>query len=106
MELSDNTFRIQCEFLSGSTALGCLVVLISDAENTTARLMRDADEAEMDISVTYSTSCYKKVVAYDVEYDESVGNLAIPGVLIKVTNSNANNLCSPRDTTTPRRFLY
>ena len=71
--------------------------------------MRNADEAEMDIRVTYSPSCYKKVVAYDIEYDGSFGNLAIPGVLIKVTNSNADISCSPRGTTAlglPRKFLY
>ena len=85
------------------------MVLVSDIENTTVRLMRDADEVEMDVSVTYSLPCYKKVVAYDVEYDGSVGSLAIPGVLIKATNSNADISCSSKDTTTPglpSKFLY
>lgn len=110
MELSDATsFRVKCEFLSGSNALGCLVVLVSDIENITVKLTRDADEVEMDVNVTYSPSCYNNVVAYDIEYDGSIGNLAIPGMLIKVTNLNVNILCSQRDATTqglPRKFLY
>ena len=102
MELSDTlSFIVQCKFLSGSNAKACLVVLVSDTENTTVILTRDADEVEMDARVTYSPSCYKKVVAYDIEHDGSVGNLAIPGVLIKIINSNAKVLCSPRDTTNP-----
>ena len=85
------------------------MVLVSDTENTTVILTRDADEVEMDVSMTYSPSCYNKVVAYDVEYDGSFGNLAIPGVLIKVINSNTEVWCSPMCTTNPglpRKFFY
>ena len=103
MELSDTlSFIVQCKFLSGSNAQACLVVLVSDTENTTVILTRDADKVEMYVRVTYSPSRYKKVVAYDIKHDGSVGNLAIPGVLInKIINSNAKVVCSPRDTTNP-----
>ena len=52
VELSDTmSFRIQCKFLSGSNAQACLVVLVSDTENTTVILTRDADEVEMDVTM-------------------------------------------------------
>ena len=104
VELADSaTFRVSCKFLPGSSARGCMVVLVSEAENTTVNLTRT--NYEKDVMVTYSPSCYNKIIAYDIEQDGTVGTLAFPGDLAKVKTLDTAIQCSLKDTAgMPRRL--
>ena len=83
--------RVQCDFITGSDAQGCMVVLVGDF-NETLNLTRR--ENASDVSETYmfnsqyTISCFKTVLAYDIERDGSIGSLAIYGELHIVNNSN------------------
>ena len=86
-------FRVKCEFIPGSDAQGCMLVLVGELDNTTVKLTRGVYSEEATISTVYPTSCYKRVIAYDIEYDGSVGSLAVPGKLLANTTSNSAAQC-------------
>ena len=87
-----NTFRIHCDFISGSDALGCLVILVGKYDNTTITLLRNSTNSE--VNVTESVSCYKGVLGFDIEGDGQIGNLAVPGRLFPDIYSNTK--CLPQ----------
>ena len=74
---------LQCDFILGSVAQGCMVVLIGESENITVNLTRFFNTActtetfELPTTVTDIIS----VFGYDIENDGSIGTLAIPGKL-------------------------
>ena len=79
-----------CHFLAGSDALGCMVILIGQLSNHTMKLMKKSADSNItehteelklkDNSLSFS--CYNRVVAFDIEYDGSVGTLPVPGYLM------------------------
>ena len=78
--MDDSTIDIQCLFIHGSDALGCKVVLISHCQNVRdvhANLSRSDASAFGQIILTRSISCYHKVLAFDIDINNSIGNLSI-----------------------------
>ena len=87
----ENFILVRCEFITGSDAQGCSVVLVgrSEIDNVTytVRLNRsdtstNLTELEKLINATFPLSCYRDVYGFDIESDGSIGTLAISGVLI------------------------
>ena len=75
---------IQCEFIIGSRATGCMVVLTSEnGPEVHYNLTRNqsTNSAAIIVILEYPLSCYDGVRALDIESDGSVGSLAIPGQL-------------------------
>lgn len=88
-ELESGNFNVTCHFLTGSDALGCMVILIGQSSNHTMKLMkRSADivhTEELKLE-NKSLSCYDRIVAFDIESDGSVGTLSVPGHLERDTD--------------------
>ena len=79
-----NASIIQCEFVAGSTASGCMVVLTgSDAYKLNVNLTRNisTNSANTTVILEHPPFCYTGVEAFDIESDGSVGSLAVPGQL-------------------------
>ena len=79
-----NASTIQCKFISGSNASGCMVVLTSENRHRAQyELTRNqsATCAILSVTLEHPPSCYTGVEAFDVESDGSVGSLAISGQL-------------------------
>ena len=74
-----NAFVVQCVFITGSNAQGCMVVLVGELENITANLEQNGSKV---LNVSHPLSCYHEIFAFDIESDGSVGTLAVPGVLV------------------------
>ena len=102
--LSDiyNTFRVQCDFILGSDAQGCMVVLVGELVNTTVNISKSLS-LEI-VNAAYSVSCYKKVLAFDIEGDGQIGALAVPGKLSG--NFNVNTKCSPSSRTSGHGMFW
>ena len=90
-EVESANFNVQCHFIPGSDAQGCMVLLIGQFDNHTMTLIRrraDMLHSEQ-LELKYRTlSCYHSVVVYDVESDGSIGTLAVPGHLETSTSTN------------------
>ena len=77
-----NASIIQCEFVAGSTASGCMVVLTGfEACNIILTRNINTNSATTTVTLEYTPSCYTGVEAFDIESDGSVGSLAVPGQL-------------------------
>jgi hypothetical protein len=107
MELRDlSAFRVRCDFMTGSIAQGCVVVLVGERSNITVNFTRGT-EVEVDLSTVHPTSCYNRVVAYDIESDGSVGSLAVPGkILADMTTNSAATCLQQQKAPFPSEFLY
>ena len=79
----ENILMIQCDFISGSDARGCMVVLVGEAFNRTVNLTRCATCSSAIVNVSYQLSCFRDVLGFDIESDGSIGTLAIPGKLTR-----------------------
>ena len=90
--LNDVTFRVQCDFIPGSDAQGCMIVLVGEYNNVSVTLFMNQTYSEI-INITNSVSCYKRVVAFDVEHNGQIGTLAVPGKLSG--NVNITTKCLP-----------
>ena len=93
-----STVMIQCEFITGSDARGCLVVLMGGLFNTTVMLTKGESDRESVIIYMLSLplTCYNDVFALDIESDESIGTLLVPGVIVMNFNPNSTMMCSPK----------
>ena len=76
------SFIVECEFIPGTDAQGCLVILVGELDNVTVNLIRSSSNKVGTVEVANSPSSYFKVVAFDVEHDGSVATLSIPGDII------------------------
>ena len=63
---------IQCDFISGSDARGCMVVLVGEAFNRTVNLTRCATYSSAIVNVSYQLSCFREVLGFDIESDGSI----------------------------------
>ena len=77
-----NASTIQCEFIPGSDATGCMVVLtgfvayhVNMTRNPSTNLTTST------VTLEHPPSCYTGVEAFDIESDGSIGSLAVPGQL-------------------------
>ena len=77
-----NASTIQCGFIPGSDATGCMVVLTGFVPHH-VNLTRNPSTNLTTSTVTleHLPSCYTGVEAFDIESDGSVGSLAVPGQL-------------------------
>ena len=88
-----NASTLQCEFITGSDATGCMVVLTSEnSQKVQYNLTRNSTISEvLSVTLEHPPSCYTGVEGFDIESDGSVGTLPVPGQLI--VNSQAP--CTP-----------
>ena len=93
--MSAEAITVQCMFVNGSTARGCMVVLVGQSDNVTVNLTREDLCAIHTINNTYPP---QSITGYDIESDGTVGMLAIIGEL-----SNDTLTC-PSDDQMPSRF--
>ena len=91
--------RIQCNFIIGSDARGCKVVLVGELSNATVNLTKKNNITVVTISYTlpHPLSCYHEVFAFDIEADGSTGTLPVPGVLVRELSTAVQ--CSSTDET-------
>ena len=79
----NNSVTIRCDFIAGSDALGCVVILVGEVTNTTVLVDRD-DTTGVGVASTelpLPLSCYHEVLAFDIEADGSNGTLPVLGML-------------------------
>ena len=60
----ENTYSIQCRYLSGSDVSGCVYILVSreeGVENVTGFIERDSNGVTLEVAI----GCYSEVLAYD-----------------------------------------
>ena len=90
VENSDG-FLVQCDFILGSEAQGCMVILVGESDNTTVNLTRVDTVAVQFMNATCLPTNYVRVIGYDIESDnKSIGPLAVYGKLL----FNNSILCS------------
>ncbi len=80
-----NASTVQCDFISGSDATGCMVVLTSGNGQKAQYILtrnQSTNSSTTTVALEYPPSCYTGVEAFDIEYDGSVGSLAVPGQLM------------------------
>lgn len=82
MVIGTNVIKIQCDFIPGSNAQGCMVVMVGESGNTTKKLMRTTYTAVTCLTNLQSKN-YEHVVALDIESDGSIGAVVIPGYVEK-----------------------
>lgn len=89
-----NAVVIQCHFVTGSNALGCMVVLVSES-NATFLLKRSTPCRVEYLNETNLISSFYNVIVYgyDIESDDSIGTLAVPGQL--TVSTNGTSTCLP-----------
>ena len=75
-----NAVTIWCEFISGSTATGCMVVLTGfKAYHFNLTKNPNANSATLTVTLEHPLYCYTGIEAFDIEADGSVGSLPVPG---------------------------
>ena len=87
---------MQCDFIIGSDAEGCMVVLVGDVDNRTISLTRNSYVCAtgiIDIS-RWPFSCYRELFAFDIESDGSVGAMAVPGELVQNNTVDNHKICT------------
>ena len=70
--------QVTCDFILGSDAQGCMVVLVGQSENTTINITMDD---ECTVKILPHATTLSDIFGFDIEYDGSVGTLAIPGTI-------------------------
>ena len=96
---SSNMSTILCEFVSGSNAIGCMVVLTSGGQEATYNLSKSETVTNcsiLTVTLEFPQSHIDQVEAFDIEANGSVSSLAIPGLLSNILPTS----CTPIDTST------
>lgn len=84
---------VQCHFITGSNALGCMVVLVSESTSIFFILERNNPCKVEALNTTDPMSSFYAVYAYDIESDGTSGTLPIPGQLIRTSSENFTSTC-------------
>ena len=87
---------VRCDFITGSDAQGCMVVLIGESGNTTVNLTRD-DSSLCAMEALPLTMMFSHIFGFDIESDGSVGTLPVPGILTMTNLTEFDPLCKPND---------
>ena len=92
-----DALTIQCEFITGSNATGCMVVLTGLNEPYHVNLTRNpnSNSTTLTVALEHPLSCYTGVKAFDIEADSSVGSVPVRGQL----KTESGTLCTPIVTT-------
>ena len=95
---SANMSTILCEFVSGSNAKGCMVVLTSGGQAATYNLTKSetVNCSILTVTLEFAQSHVDQVEAFDIEANGSVSSLAVPGLLSNILPTS----CTPIDTST------
>ena len=98
---------VRCDFISGSDALGCMVVLVGGLDNTTVtvNLTRDGSSACV-IEALPSTMTFSHIIGFDIESDGSVGTLQVPGIITMTNSAEFASLCQPNEVTRQKPFSF
>ena len=84
----DNALILQCVFVTGSDATGCLVIIqlnfVDEADNMNIRLTRENMHicAIKVVNLTNSSTYINEILGFDIESDGSIGTLPVPGELV------------------------
>lgn len=90
---------VQCEFIPGSDAQGCMVVLVGESDNTTVNLTRVGNP--LTACGIETLSSLDDVLGFDIESDGTIGTTQIPGIITTVASSTEfDTLCQPQKTNT------
>ncbi len=84
--VKNTTYSIQCIYISGSNARGCVFILVGGVEgvaNITGIVDRTSSEG-VRIEVP-NIGCYREVLAFDLESDNTTGTLPIRGNITMIT---------------------
>ena len=88
--VGDYVCAVKCQFINGSDALGCKVHLVSDhpnVETVVESLIRENDSIssshpiKRELTLPHPVSCYRHVLAFDIENDNNISEFAINGSL-------------------------
>ncbi len=82
--VEDSTYSIQCSYISGSNARGCVFILVGGVEgvaNITGIINRTSSD-RMLVELTFIENI--KLLAFDLERDNTTGNLS--------TSANINSI--------------
>ena len=97
-----NDVSVHCDFITNSDAKGCMVVLIqpNGFNNITVNLTRDngSSHACTEISAPVPFSGNLNILGYDIEYDGSIGLIAVPGEVMVRETGGAFSECKVNDT--------
>ena len=81
-----NGLIVQCTFIHGSNAQGCMVTIELGNDSVSVNLTHKNTlclKGEVDFKLPVVTSGSTKVLGYDIEHDGSISRLAIPGKIVK-----------------------
>ena len=81
---TDNSFVVWCDFISGSEAHGCLVVVLGVHDSITVEVERGSS---LVLNISTPLSCYHDVLAFDIEH-ETPGMPTVLRLLINDTSRN------------------
>ena len=96
---------VQCDFISGSDAQGCMVILVGESDSTTVNLTRSGTLlTACTVEHLPITTSLIKVFGYDIEFDGSVGTQQVPGTLSVMSLTDSYLQCQPNEEK-PFRFL-
>ena len=92
--------KVQCDFIPGSDAQGCIVILVGESHNTTLNLTRIGTLPTACGSESFSmTASLKDVFGFDIESDGTIGTTQVPGIITSVASSTEfDTLCQPKET--------
>lgn len=93
------TLTVECQFINGTDALGCVVVLFDSEmklQNISSTFFRKDSELALQgqLDVSEDVFCYDRVIGFDLESDNTTNNLALPGNLIFEGNSHCTTSTS------------
>ena len=87
------TIDIRCQFISGSDALGCTVLLVSNclrANDKHVNLTRIGRMASKTLTLPHDASCYRQVVAHGISINYTFSKITIEEEIDSCKSSTIN----------------
>ena len=89
--VGESTIHIQCLFIRGSDAVGCKITLVSECPgvaNGNANITRSDTSNIGRLSLTtHNISCYLKVLAYDIDVNNTISDISVDAKIRLMPNS-------------------